>query len=143
MFTHNAAPCDGRPMTWIMRHARMHLFAGVVMLLLVPVLISCSTPGAQKASADAAKGQNTQDLRQAGPAPGDTRIANGVEYIYGHNVRFGYAPDEPEYAWIPRQDYKPDALETQKSDPAREKEMRALQERLKKLEAAVKEKNSQ
>jgi len=132
-------PCDDRPMTPVMRHKKIPFFAGASLLLLASLLISCSMPIGQKGPADAAKTEKGEKLRQAGPVPGDVRLENGVEYVYAHNSKFGYSPDEPEYVWIRKEYYSPGGNEPPMSDSSWEKERKALLERLEKLEAEVKQ----
>jgi hypothetical protein len=100
----------------------MPLFAGASLLLLVSILISCSTPVGQK-----------------GPVTGDVRLVNGVEYVYAHNPKFGVSPDEPEYVWVRKEYYSPGGNEPPMSNSAWEKERKELLERLEKLEAEVKQ----
>ncbi len=140
MSTHKAVPRDGAPGSPVMGHKAIALFVGVLMLLLVLPLTSCSTPAGQKGPADAAKTGSGEKVRQADPAPGDVRLVNGIEYIYGRNSKFGISPDEPEYVWISRENYSPgrNGGLTSKPDPAWENERKALLERLEKLEAEVK-----
>ena len=103
MSMHKAAtPRDDRPMTAFMSLKKIPLLAGASMLLLVSLLISCSTPTGQKGPADAAKTEKGEKLRQAGPVSGDVRLVNGVEYVYAHNPKFGVSPDEPEYRLGPQ-----------------------------------------
>jgi hypothetical protein len=130
-------------MTTVMRHKKIPLFAGVSLLLLVSLLMSCSTPTGQKAPAAAAKTEKAEKIRQAGPAPGDVRLENGIEYVYGRNPKFGMGPDEPEHIWLRKEDYSPGRTGSGyvRTDPAAEKERKELLERLEKLEAEVKKQN--
>jgi hypothetical protein len=134
-----ATPRDDRPMTAFMSLKKIPLLAGGSMLLLVSLLISCSTSTGQKGPADAAKTEKGEKLRQAGPVSGDVRLVNGVEYVYAHNSKFGVTPDEPEYAWVRKEYYSPGANEPPLSNSVWEKERKELLERLEKLEAAVKQ----
>src|SRR5208283_1277651 len=61
-----ATPRDDRPMTAFMSLKKIPLLAGGSMLLLVSLLISCSTSTGQKGPADAAKTEKGEKLRQAG-----------------------------------------------------------------------------
>ncbi len=137
----STTPCEGRPRTPAMCHAKGALVAGVLMLLLVSLLISCSTPIGQKGPADAAKTEKDDKIGQAGPSEGDVRLENGVEYIYSRNPKFGFSPDEPQHVWMRKEDYSPRRSESVGPDPAWEKERKALLERLEKLEAEFKKQN--
>jgi len=129
-------PRNDRPLTPVMGHA-IPLFAGASLLLLASLLISCSTPAGREGAANAAKTEKAEKLRQAGPAAGDVRLVNGVEYVYARNWKFGSTPDEPEYVWVPREYYSPGDQKPPAPNTAWEKERKDLLERLKKLEAEV------
>jgi hypothetical protein len=139
MSMHKATPRDDQSMTAFMSLKKIPLLAGASMLLLVSLLISCSTPTGQKGAPGEAKTEKGEKLREAGPVPGDVKLVNGVEYVYGHNFKFGANPDEPEYIWVRKEYYSPGSNEPPISNSAWEKERKELLERLEKLEAEVKQ----
>ena len=75
------------------------------------------------------------------PNPGTIKSVDGVEYIYGKNRRFRNLPEEPEYVWIRKDQYRPrpfDALQDSLSNSAdNRKEIEDLEKRIARLEAEI------
>ncbi len=46
------------------------------------------------------------------PKPGDVRVVDGVEYIYARNRKFNISPNEPEYQWVPKDQYSPGVFDS-------------------------------
>jgi hypothetical protein len=61
---------------------------------------------------------------------------DGTEYIYARNRRFQLTPYEPEYLWLPKDQYSPGIFESVMAGD--KKERQALEHRLAKLEAQLK-----
>jgi hypothetical protein len=76
------------------------------------------------------------------PRPGDLKMVDGVEYIYGSNRRFPTVPGEPEYVWVRRDQYSPrpfDTLGEALANPSRDRgEMEELERRISRLEEELK-----
>jgi hypothetical protein len=80
--------------------------------------------------------------RKSGPLDGDIRVIDGVEYVYGRNVKYMSTPGEPLYVWVRRDLFSPsmgDTFPARAGSPtkAKEKDLTELQQRLAKLERAV------
>ena len=74
-------------------------------LILIPaaLLLSCSTPSSENRSmGGAARTERGEKVQMETPSPGDTKLINGVEYIYTINPKYGVNPDEPQYVWVPK-----------------------------------------
>ena len=76
------------------------------------------------------------------PKPGDVRVVDGVEYIYARNRKFNISPDEPEYQWVPKDQYSPGVFDSVASrmtgqSTADKQERAELQQRMAKLEADI------
>ncbi len=136
MSMHKTTPGDGRPIAPVMRHKKRLLLIGASLLLLVSPLISCSSTQTKPKPTEA---EVRQKLREKGPVPGDVRLEKGIEYVYAHNSKYGFSPDEPEYVWVRKEYYTPGVNEPPVSDAAWEKERKELLERLEKLEAEAKQ----
>ena len=76
------------------------------------------------------------------PKPGDTKIMDGIEYIYASNRRYLYTPSEPEYVWIRKDQYSPRIGENLLSRKTEKKEMEELEKRISKLEEQLKKRNT-
>ena len=104
-------------------------------------LVSCSNPSLMKKNVtddSQKKPETAQKAREAEPRPGDTRVIDGVEYVYGKNVRYMASPGEPEYAWMRRDQYSADALDSSRARTAMPgKEQKELEERIARLEEGL------
>ena len=112
------------------------------MLLFCFLLLSCSVLSGESVTTgnppdpleDAAK------ARENGPLEGDVCVINGVEYVYGKNVRYASTPFEAVYVWLPRDAYTPSLIDTLPGrvgyPTKRSKELSELEERLARLERA-------
>jgi hypothetical protein len=110
-------------------------WSSVLLVLVVPVLISCTSMGTGKTSEGAALREDVAKAEDEGPKPGAVKITNGVEYIYARNVRWMKAPYEPEYAWVRKDQYSPGFFESLKqSSGERDNEFQELKKRIQKLE---------
>ena len=82
----------------------------LLVLLLVLLLVSCSWPFGKKTAQTAPAKSDKGELVGGGagtPKPGDVRLIDGKEYIYAGNRKFGLFPDEPQYKWLPKDEYTP------------------------------------
>ncbi len=77
------------------------------------------------------------------PQPGDIRVVDGVEYIYGRNLKYPMVQNEPEYIWVRKDQYSPGILQSMISSAlgTSKQERTALEDRIAKLEAELKKKN--
>jgi hypothetical protein len=121
--------------------AEKALFKGIITFAVI-FFVSCShtTLTRDKGTGDSRKIPGTvQEARDAEPRTGDIRVVDGVEYVYGKNVRYGYATNEPLYVWVRRDQYTPGwDLGDRPGAPTKEtKEWQELKERLAKLEAQL------
>lgn len=115
---------------------------GIVLTALL--LVSCShLPLVNKnGAADSQKNVKTeavQKQQEAEPKPGDTRVTDGVEYIYAKNRRYMSQPYEPEYVWIRKDQYSPGLFESLRARaPGPTKEEKETEARIAKLEEDLK-----
>jgi hypothetical protein len=109
-------------------------------VLLLSINLSCAVAPQQEGS------QSTGKVRPdvasvAQPKPGDLKTVDGVEYIYGKNVRWPTMPYEPEYVWVRRDQYASrlfDSLTEALSNRADDrKEIEELQRRIERLEKEI------
>ncbi|HVN25100.1 MAG TPA: hypothetical protein VMT71_14095 [Syntrophorhabdales bacterium] len=98
----------------------------LALVLLAGLLLSCSHAPANKSAksdsqsqpskaASTQKAAPAQARQDTGPRPGDTRMVDGVEYVYGKNVKYMVNPGEPEYTWVRKDQYFPDANESSRT----------------------------
>ena len=100
MFSRETRPCESNPAPRLHEKKLSWLFKALI-LIPVALLLSCSTPFSENKSMDSTgKTEKGENILEAKPRPGDVKIINGVEFIYEKNARFGYAPEEPEYMWV-------------------------------------------
>jgi hypothetical protein len=122
----------------------------LLVLLLVLVLVSCSWPFSKKTTQNVpAKGDKGELVTGGGgtPKPGDVRLIDGKEYIYAGNRKFGITPNEPQYQWVPKDEYAPGVFDSVAGrltgqNPAEKKERAELQQRMAKLEEDLKQKKA-
>jgi hypothetical protein len=120
----------------------------LLVFLLVLVLVSCSWPFGKKTQNAPAKSDKGELVGESDkPKPGDVRLIDGKEYIYAGNRKFGMSPDEPQYQWVPRDQYSPgvfDAVANRVTgqSAADKKERAELQQRMTKLEADLNQKKA-
>ena len=86
--------------------------------------------------------EDAKKARKSGPMEGDVRVIDGLEYVYGRNVKYMSTPGEPLYVWVSRDMFSPsmgDIFPARAGSPtkAKEKDLTELQQRLAKLERAV------
>jgi hypothetical protein len=118
----------------------------LIIILAAFFLVSCSHTAPVQTSGAAGsqkKPETARKARGAEPQPGDIKVVDGVEYIYGRNARFGSTPLELEYDWVRRDQYSPgwDYQERAASAGMSAKELKDMQEledRIAKLEAQLK-----
>lgn len=114
----------------------------LIVVLASLFLVSCSHPPLMNKNNTAEsqkKPETVQKAREAEPQPGDTRVIDGVEYVYGKNVRYMVSPGEPEYVWARRDQYSPDPPDSSRSrTDTSAKEQKELAERIARLEEALK-----
>jgi len=122
----------------------------VIIFLAVLFLASCSyLPFANKKDDPTKTGQkqsaqqkvDIEDSKE--PKPGDIKVVDGIEYIYGRNKRWGQTPLEPENMWIRKDQYSPGIIESMISSASgtSKKERTAMEDRIAKLEEELKKKN--
>ena len=117
---------------------------GLIIILFSLLLISCSsTPDKEKSAIPESQkyAEAAIKARESGPLEGDVCVINGVEYVYGKNVKYMTTPDEPLYLWAPRYLYTPsfaDRYPGRVGYPVKTtKETAELEERLARLEQAI------
>ncbi len=105
MFSRETRPCDSKSSSHLHEKNISWLFKALI-LLPVPLLLSCSTLISENRSMDSAvKTERGEKTREGTPKPGDTKIVNGVEFIYEINPRFGSDPYEPQCTWFRKDQY--------------------------------------
>jgi hypothetical protein len=113
----------------------------LIILLLSVSLLACSSSSKKKDESPEQLILDAADARKTGPLPGDVRVINGVEWVYGRNVKYMDTPDQPLNIWVPREYYSPSVSDTMPGrvgyPTKKTKETLALEERLAKLEAQV------
>lgn len=118
----------------------------LVVLLLVLVLVSCSWPFGKKTQNAPVKSEKGELVGESDkPKPGDVRLVGGKEYIYAGNRKFGMSPEEPQYQWVPKDEYSPGVFDSVASritgqSAADKKERAEIQQRMAKLEADLNQK---
>jgi uncharacterized protein YpmB len=111
-------------------------------VLLLSIVTCCALPLRQESSADPGKAQGEANARDRKPQYGDLKIVDGVEYIYGKNVRWPTMPMEPEYVWVRKDQYASRAFDSlldalsERSDD--KKEIEELTGRIERLEREIK-----
>ena len=120
-------------------HSRQRWIVPIFPVLLLCITFSCALTTSNQNGADTGKA-DTEAVKK--PSPGDVKIVDGVEFIYGKNVRWPTLPSEPEYVWIRKDQYasRPfDSLGEAFSEQAKDKkEIEDLQKRLDRLEREIK-----
>lgn len=107
-------------------------------LLLTFSLISCGhMPLGRKT--EAPKEKKVETVEQE-PKPGDVKVVDGVEYIYVRNRRFGLSPQEPEYVWVRKDEYRPGLADAISGIFTERRERQELERRIAKLEEELKRK---
>lgn len=116
-------------------------FCVLVTLLLSIALLACGSPFKKPAETPEQALAEAVEARKGGPLEGDVRVIDGVEWVYGRNVKYMSSPAEPLYVWVPRELYTPSMTDTipgRVGYPVkRDKEMMELEERLARLEAKI------
>ncbi len=112
-----------------------------VTLLMLPILPSCALTSKQENSAGVEKARTEVDRQEPRPKLGDVKTVDGVEYVYGKNVRWPTLLGEPEYIWIRKDQYSSglfDSLNEALSDQTEdEKAIEELRGRLDRLEEKI------
>lgn len=116
----------------------------VITILFCLLLLSCSSTGDKEKSKMPESERyalSAIEARKTGPLEGDVCVIDGLEYVWTKNSRYMTTPTEPMFVWAPRYLYTPSYLDTfsgQIGYPVKKtKEMIELEERLARLEAAV------
>jgi len=100
MFSRETRPCNSKSSSHLHEKNISWLFKALI-LLPVPLLLSCSTLISENRSMDSAvKTEKAEKTQEGTPRLGDTKIVNGVEFIYEINPRFGSDPYEPQSKWF-------------------------------------------
>jgi len=107
-------------------------------VLLLSIVTCCALPPRQENSADPGKAHADAGARVRLPQPGDLKTVEGVEYIYGKNVRWPTMPGEPEYVWVRKDQYGSRAFDSLRDALADKKEMEELTGRIERLEREIK-----
>jgi hypothetical protein len=113
-----------------------------LVFLLVALLVSCSWPFGKKTNVPVKTEKGEAVGQSDKPKPGDVRVIDGVEYIYARNRKFNITPDEPEYKWVPKDQYSPGVFDSVagrvSGQSTSDKQERAeLQQRMAKLETDI------
>jgi hypothetical protein len=114
----------------------------LIVVFMSLLLVSCSWFGAKKNATDNTQKflEDAKKARQSGPLEGDVCVIDGMEYVYGRNVKYMTTPVEPVYVWARRDQYTPSLMDTlpgRVGSPTRSKELSKLEERLARLEEAM------
>lgn len=113
----------------------------LVMLFLSVSLVACGSPFKKPPETPEQALAEAVEARKTGPLPGDVRVIDGTEWVYGRNVKYMSGPAEPLYVWMPRELYTPSLTDTMPGRVGypvkRDKEMIELEERLARLEAKI------
>jgi len=108
-----------------------------VAFLLLLIVASCALPPKQGSSVKSGQAHADATAAEREPKLGDLKTVDGVEYVYGKNVRWPTLPGEPEYVWIRKDQYSPRLFDSLKETPSDAKEMEELERRLERLEAEI------
>lgn len=112
-----------------------------LVFLLTLSFISCShMPLAKKTEAPKEKKEKKVETVEQEPKPGDVKVVDGVEYIYVRNRRFGLSPQEPEYVWVRKDEYRPGLADAISGIFTERRERQELERRIAKLEEELKRK---
>ncbi len=120
----------------------------LLVLLIVLVLVSCSWPFGKKTQNAPVTSEKGELVGQSDkPKPGDVRLVDGKEYIYAGNRKFGISPEEPQYKWVPKDEYAPGVFDSVAGrvtgqSAADKKERAELQQRMAKLESDLNQKKN-
>jgi hypothetical protein len=120
----------------------MHII-NLILIFVSLFLVSCShSPATKKDTTPESQqyAEAAKKARERGPMEGDVRVVDGVELVYGRNVKYMSTPGEPVYVWVRRDLYAPSLLDTMPGhvgSPTNNKELSELEERLAKLERAM------
>ncbi len=111
-------------------------------VFLLSIVTCCALPARQEGSAGPGKAGSEANARDRKPQYGDLKTVDGVEYIYGKNVRWPTLPGEPEYVWVRKDQYASRAFDSlmdalsERSDD--KKEIEELTGRIERLEREIK-----
>jgi hypothetical protein len=125
-----------------------------ILIMIVFSLFSCSSlPFAKnKTESEAGNTRKTDDAQktkktdkgervvESVPQPGDIKAIDGVEYIYVSNRKYMFTAYEPEYIWERKDQYVPRMGQDLLADRESEKQRKALESRISKLEEDLKKK---
>ena len=115
----------------------------LIVIFVVLFLVSCShSPATKKNAFDESQKylEDAKKARESGPLEGDVRVIDGVEYVYGRNVKYMSTPGEPLYVWVRRDLFTPSmggTFPVRAGSPTKAKELTELKERLAKLERTM------
>jgi hypothetical protein len=114
----------------------------LIVVFMSVLLISCSWFGGKKKDVDHTQQylEDARTARKTGPLEGDVRVIDGMEYIYGKNVKYMSNPVEPVYTWVRRDYYTPSLMDTtpgRVGNPTRTEQLNKLEERLARLEEQI------
>lgn len=117
----------------------------VFLLVLSFIFSSCSYIPYVKKKETAKKEEKKKEEKKVEkveqePKPGDIKVIDGVEYIYVRNRRFTLSPDEPEYIWVRKDQYRPGLADALSGIFTDRQERRELERRIAKLEEELKKK---
>ena len=114
-----------------------------VLTVLLPALFSCGSVGTDTAAMNGDVRKEPARTEQKEPQPGDVKVVNGIEYIYGRNVRWMKEPYEPEYVWVRKDHYSPGLFESIRQSTDKKKEFEDLKKRIEILEKELKKAEAQ
>ncbi len=108
-----------------------------MLVLLLPLLSACA--GLSHNNGKEAAAQKPAKVEETAPQPGDRKVVEGVEYVYGRNIRYDGLSGEPLYVWIRKEEYRPGIVEsiTDRIAAGNAKEREAIEKRIADLEAAL------
>ena len=133
--TRAVTPATGCKLTPRIRVSMFYLVYFFALGFLSLLVIMTTSEARALKTGDKATGTDKADgLLDSAPQPGDTKVVDGVEYIYGSNKRYMFTPQEPQYIWVRKDQYSPRLGENLFSGGASKKENDELEKRIAKLE---------
>jgi hypothetical protein len=121
----------------------MRIIVNLILIFVSLFLITCSHDSATKKKPIDESQEYAEaaiKARKTGPMEGDVRVMNGLEYIWGRNVKYMSNAAEPMNIWVRRDLYTPSLIDTipgRVGSPTETKELSELEQRLARLERAA------
>lgn len=115
----------------------------LLLLALGTLVVSCSAPFTRSKAIETGKMEKGEmvEENEREVQPGDVKVVDGTEFMYGRNLKFNLTPYEPEYMWIRKDEYTPTMFERLRLSMVAgkdKKENEDLRRRIERLEAELK-----